>query len=263
MAEQIQTKLQEIKQAGRLGLMTHVVVGYPDIESTRALIDTMVAAGVDMIELQIPFSDPMADGSTIMHASEEALQNGVTVEECMEFMGDVSKQYDVPFICMSYYNIVFNYGAEAFAKKLGELGVAGFIIPDAIPGTKEGDALYASAAEAAIVPVTVLAPNNSPERLGELKEALNVLAYLPLHKGVTGARADMHSAMEDEVEKIKGVTDAAIVAGFGISTPEHIALVKASGADLAVIGSALLDTFNKEGLSSVKTFLEKMKAATL
>lgn len=254
----LEQKLIEIKKQNRIGIVTHVVVGYPDLETTYRLVKTMVEAGVDAIELQIPFSDPMADGSSIMHASEVALSSGTTPADCMVFVKRVSQEFDIPFIFMSYYNIVNSFGPLKFVESTAEVGAAGLIIPDALPDTPEGKSLYESAANSHLVPITVLAPNNSSERLKELQDDMKGLVYLPLHQGVTGARQAMRQNLEKEVKLIKTYTDAAIMAGFGISKPEHVTYVKKSGVDMVVVGSALLNTFNESGHSGVKGYLQKM-----
>lgn len=249
----------DLKEQKRLGLMTHVVVGFPTLDDTYELIKTMVEEGVDMIELQIPFSDPMADGSTIMASSEVALKNGVTPENCVEFMQKVSTDFSIPFVFMSYFNIVFSFGTREFVRRAKEAGASGFIIPDALPDTKEGKELYDESVAAEIPMITVLAPQNEPERVAELKDSLKTLVYQPLHKGVTGARSETNQLLTKEIELIRQNTDAAIAVGFGVSKPEHVLVAKESGANMVVVGSALIDVFNDGGLEEVKKFLKSLK----
>lgn len=254
--------LSAINAENRIGLMTHVVVGYPTLEDTYELIKTMAEVGIDAIELQIPFSDPLGDGSTIVHANEVALQNGITPSECMLFMQRVSQEFSISFLFMTYGNIVFQYGTQNFVNDAKAFGASGLIIPDAMPDNYEGLELYNSARDTGLPVVTVVAPHNSKNRLNFLKESLNVLVYLPAHQGVTGAREDSSSNLEIEIETLRKYTSAAIAVGFGISTPVHVQAVQDAGADIAVIGSAVIDVFNLEGIRGVKNLLQNIINAT-
>jgi tryptophan synthase alpha chain len=255
----LEKTLLNLKQQNRLGLMTHVVVGYPDLEGTYELVKTMVEEGVDVIELQIPFSDPMADGSTIMAASEQALSLGVTPQDCLDFMKRVSADFAIPFVFMSYFNIVFSFGTGEFVRKAKSAGASGFIIPDALPDTKEGKELYDFSLDAQVPMITVLAPQNEPERVAELEVVLKTLVYQPLHKGVTGARSETNQLLQKEINLIRQHTDAAIAVGFGVSKPEHVLLAKESGADVVVVGSAVIDTFNDGKIEAVRKFLKSLR----
>src|SRR5258708_193254 len=126
----IDQKLQEIKRNKKIGLMTHVVVGYPSLEETVSIVKTMADAGVDFIELQIPFSDPLADGPTIMQACEKALENGTRVKDAFAVMRQLSREVGIRLLFMTYYNIVFRYGVEKFCKDAKDAGAAGLIVPD-------------------------------------------------------------------------------------------------------------------------------------
>jgi tryptophan synthase alpha chain len=253
------TMLCDVKSAGRMGLMTHVVVGYPTLETTYELIATMVEAGVDAIELQIPFSDPMADGSTIMHASAEALRQGITPRQCLDFLARVSQDFPVAFIVMTYYNLVHSFGADPFLQTAAAAGAAGVIVPDISIDTTEGQYFYHAAKTSGLPVITVLSPQNYESRLAQLAPSLETLVYLPLHKGVTGARAGLQSGLEDELLLLRRHTKVAVVVGFGVSNREQVRTIRAAGADMVVLGSAVIDSLREGGVSAVQTLLETVR----
>lgn len=251
----------KIRQQGRLGLMTHTVVGYPTLEASKELILEMAAVGVDFVELQIPFTDPIADGPTIMRASNTALQNKVDTQTCMAVMQELSARVDIPLLFMTYYNIVVAYGVENFCQRAKACGAQGLIVPDMPRGEEPYEHFYAAAEAAGLPVVSVLAPENAPARISEIVRDNDALLYLPSHSGVTGAKEELADHLGQEVQKIKALTDQPVAVGFGVSQPEHIDLIKTCGADVAVIGSAVIDAHEKSGLTGVHTFLTEMRAA--
>jgi len=257
----ISQQMQKISSEDRLGLMTHIVIGYPDLKQSKDLVLEMAGAGVDFIELQIPFTDPIADGPTIMQASTTALQNGIDTEQCFEVMRELSCQTDIPLLFMTYYNIVHSCGPLTFCKKAAEAGAKGLIVPD-MPLEEEQFEGFYKAAEATSMPIIcVLAPENSESRLREISASSDSILYLPSRTGVTGARSELMQHLRSEVAKIKGTTNQPVAVGFGVSSGHHIEIIRQANADIAVVGSAVIDQFARDGLHGVREFLSELTRA--
>ncbi|MUZ64362.1 tryptophan synthase subunit alpha [Agrobacterium vitis] len=254
----IDQQLAKISGEGRIGLMTHIVIGYPTFEASINLAVLMASAGVDFIELQIPFTDPIADGPTIMRASDTALQNGIDTERCFEAMSAISARVKIPVLFMTYYNIVHSYGSTAFCKKAAAVGAQGLIVPDMPMAEEKFEGFYEATKQAGLQVISVLAPENQPDRISEISENSGSILYLPSHTGVTGAKSEFAEHLGDELRKIKSITNKAIAVGFGVSAPQHIDLIKRSGADIAVVGSAVIDTLEKRGTAGVQQFLYEL-----
>lgn len=247
-------RIDKIK--GKFSIMTHVVAGYPDMSATRELILEMVKSGVDLIEIQIPFSDPLADGSTIMEASQQALDNGVTVKDCFDLVSSVRDKIDIPLLFMSYVNIPFKYGLEAFVSDCKKVGIDGLIIPD-IPFDERLD--YIKIADAkGVYPIHVVSPDISNSRLQNVIKVSKGFIYTTLKVGITGAGKEISDEGKNFVKKLKQQTSLPVLAGFGVSSKEHVNQLKKI-ADGAVIGSHILNLLNSHGRESVSEFLVSLK----
>lgn len=257
----ITQQMQKIASEGRLGLMTHIVIGYPDVQQSKDLVLEMSDAGVDFIELQIPFTDPIADGPTIMRASATALANGVDTDQCFEMMRELSGKTDVPLLFMSYYNIVHSCGPTEFCRRAAEAGAKGVIIPDMPLDEEQYEGFYKAAEEIGLPIICVLAPENTGERLKEIAASSSSILYLPSRTGVTGAKSELAKHLKHEVAKIKSATDQPVAIGFGVSSAQHVQVIRDADADIAVVGSAVIDQFEKSGLPGVKDFLSTLTAA--
>src|SRR5262245_24183268 len=163
-------------------LMTHIVLGYPSLDASRRVVEQMVEAGVDLMELQIPFSEPIADGPIILHANQKALAAGTTVDQCLELASQLSREFPIPFLFMSYYKIAFVRGPERFAREMREAGVRGAIIPD-LP-FEEGDTLLRAMAQEQLDPVFIYAPNTTETRMAEIAKHARGFIYCVARKGV-------------------------------------------------------------------------------
>lgn len=239
----IDKQLEKIKSGKRIGLMTHVVVGYPNIYETEKIIQALVKAGSDFIELQIPFSDPVADGPTIMTASEKALKNGVRVNQAFGLMRKVSSKTDIPLLFMSYYNIVFNFGVERFCKKAKEVGASGLIIPDIPPEEETHEKYIYYALKYNLYPIRVISPASDEERLKINAKVARGFIYCVSHFGITGAKSSLDQNLINYLKKVKNYFNIPVAVGFGISKRKHINMLK-SHADIAVVGSAIIDLIN-------------------
>jgi tryptophan synthase alpha subunit len=254
----IQLQLNLIKKQNRLGIMTHIVIGYPNLTESLKLAKLMAESGVDFIELQLPFSDPMADGPTIMKANKGALDNGVRVRDCFKAMKKLSRELHIPLIFMGYFNTLHSYGVEKFCEDARKAGASGLIFPD-IPLEEEKEEGYiASAKKNNLIPVRLLSPASTPKRMEKNSKVADGFLYYVGRKGTTGVKAELDSELNLHLRELKKYFKIPIAVGFGISKPEHIKSLKGK-ADIAVIGSACLNAYDKapkgEGLRAVEKFL--------
>jgi len=239
-------------------LIPYVTVGYPGIEATLEVVPLLASAGCDIVELGIPFSDPLADGATIQKASFQALQNGVTPALCLEIAGQLSQKVDIPLVFMTYFNPVFSYGLEKFCNDCASSGVNGLIIPDLPP--EEGSKLEAITREKGIDLIYLLAPTSTEERIKLVAERSQGFIYLVSVAGVTGTRVGLSSGLETFVNRVRKVTAQPLCVGFGISTPEQAGRV-ALMADGVIIGSRLIQLMETDDqLKSVDTFVKEVRS---
>jgi tryptophan synthase alpha chain len=222
----------------RKALIPYLTVGYPNIEATLELVPALVSGGCDMVELGIPFSDPLADGATIQRASYRALQQGVTPQLCLEVARKLRQRVDVPLLFMSYYNPLFHYGMDPFCYACADAGVDGLIVPDLPP--EEGTGLEELTQQYQLDLVYLVSPTTEEERLGFIAARSRGFIYLVSLKGVTGARHALPQDIESLVSRLRERTAKPICVGFGISTPEQAGRV-ARLADGVIVGSRILD----------------------
>ena len=236
----IDKKLGEIKSRKRIGLMTHVVVGYPSLDETVTIVKTMAENGVDFVELQIPFSDPLVDGTTIMKACEESLSNGTKVADAFKIMKKLSLVAEIPLLFMSYYNTVFQYGVEEFCKDAKETGASGLIVPDMPIDEEDQEHFYEFAKKYDLHTIQVISPASTNERLEKNTKIANGFVYCTARQGTTGAKTELDPTLVAYLNRVKQFVTTPIAVGFGISKKEHIQALQGI-ADIAVIGSAIID----------------------
>ncbi len=258
----IDKQIEKIKKEKRLGLMTHVVVGYPSLDKTESLVKTMAESIVDFIELQIPFSDPLADGVTIMRACEKALEGGVKVRDAFKLANILSKQIEIPLLFMAYYNTVFKYGTKRFCDDAKKVGISGLIIPD-IPLDEEDEEHFIKYCEQAkLKNIRVMSPSSTSDRLKKNARVASGFVYCTARQGITGAKEQLDPALSAYLKKVKSFFSIPMAVGFGISKKEHLNYVR-SVADIAVIGSAIIDVINKSNSvdieRNVKIFLNELE----
>jgi len=244
------------------GIMTHIVAGYPTVADNRQLIDIMAREGVQYIEIQIPFSDPVADGPTILKANQASLQGGMTVKQCFDLAAEMSAKHEnVHFLFMTYYNIVFRYGVAKFMKAARTAGIYGLIVPD-IPPEEDTEGFYAAAGQYGLHAVPVVSPTTSRERLTTLTEKASGMIYCTSRVGITGTGKSLSSGLARYVKEIKKITELPVAVGFGIDSPARASEV-ASFADIIVIGSKILKLVESEKKfsSTVSGFLQKVTKA--
>jgi tryptophan synthase alpha chain len=228
---------------GRKALIAYVTVGYPSIEATLKIVPILASNGCDIIELGIPFSDPLADGVTIQKASYQALQQGVTPETCLEVAQRLRQQVDLPLTFMTYYNPVLAYGLEAFCLACSQAGVDGLIVPDLPP--EEGEELQSAARGQMLDLIYLLAPSSTAERISQVAKKSSGFIYLVSLTGVTGPRENLPEGLEDFVHLVRQKASQPLCVGFGISTPEQ-AQRAARVADGIIVGSRLIQLMEEE-----------------
>ena len=237
-------------------LMTHIVIGYPDLKSSYEIVDRMVEAGVDIMELQIPFSEPLADGPVILKANQKALEKGITVKQCMDFAREMAQKYDIPFLFMSYYNILYKYGVKEFTKVMQDIGLKGSIVPDLPP--EEGDEYITSMKEKDLAPIYIFSPNSSDERMKYIASAGDGFIYCVARKGVTGSDTSFSNDLTDYLARCRNATDLPLAVGFGVKEKQDIDYLRGK-ADIAVIGSETIRLVEKEGVDAVVPFIKGLR----
>ncbi len=239
----IQQTFASLKRAGRGGFIPFITAGDPDIATTeRLLIELVAAAGADIIELGVPFSDPVADGETIQRASERALRNGVTLRDALTCVARAKQHIDVPIVLFSYFNPLLSFGGDRLANEAKEAGVDAVLVTDLIP--EEAQPWIDILVQRDLDPIFLVAPTTSDKRLKEIARQSRGFIYAVSRAGVTGARDQMTDDAEALVERVRSVSDLPVAVGFGISTAEQVREVWRF-ADAAVIGSAIVREIEK------------------
>ncbi len=236
--------------------MAHLVCGFPDFQTNKEIIQIMVEMGVDIIELQIPFSEPIADGPTILKANQLSLMGGTKVKDCLDLMKEVSTQYSIPFLFMTYYNILFCRGIDIFCQETKKAGGKGLIIPD-LPH-EEGEDYLKSCQANGLSPILLMTVNSPPERLRKIAEAGNGFFYCVARRGVTGRKTQFSEETITFLKRCRQATELPLAVGLGISRREDFAFLQGK-VDIAVIGSAILRVFEKGGLSALRNFLKEFQ----
>ena len=234
----IDARFAELRGAGRTGLIPYLTAGYPDLEATRRLLPALRDAGADLIELGLPFSDPMADGPVIQKACEAAVRNGVGVTELLDLVADYRAEDDLtPLVIMGYLNPVVRYGMDEFAAAAAKAGVDGLLMVDAPPEEAE---IVEPVKRAGIHPIYLLAPTSSEHRIRQVAAHAGGFVYYVSLTGITGADHLRTEGLAGRAEQLRKAIDLPLAVGFGIKTPEHAAAV-AAVSDAVVIGSALVE----------------------
>jgi tryptophan synthase alpha chain len=237
-------------------LMTHIVLGYPTFEDSFKIIEAMVKAGVDLMELQIPFSEPIADGPVILHANQKALSSGSTVQKCIDFAQNVANAFDIPFLLMSYYNILFKYGVDRFAGAMSESGLQGAIVPDLPP--EEGEEYIKAMGKYNLAPVFIFSPTTPDERMKYLASFGKGFIYCVARKGVTGVDTDFSKQLGKYLDRCRKATDLPLALGFGVKEKKDVDFLKGK-ADIAVVGSQTIRLVDKEGVGAVGEFIKGLR----
>jgi tryptophan synthase alpha chain len=260
----ISQTFEYLQKTHERALIPYVTAGDPDLEMTKRLVREMVRRGADIIEIGVPFSDPLADGPIIQRASQRALQGGTTLRKILQTVSELRHEVDVPLVLMTYYNPVFRYGEEAFVADALDAGVDGIIVPDLPP--EEGQSIIELTTDTPLEMIFLAAPTSTSARLALISEASRGFIYYVSRLGTTGVRDHLADDLRIMLEKVRASTSKPIAVGVGVSTPEHVRLV-AELADGVVVGSAILKLIEDledraDRLEHVGDFVAVLKAAT-
>ena len=231
--------MERFRRKGSLALNGWQTVGYPELGAAERLVPILLEGGFDLVELGVPFTDPMADGATIQRASQRALANGATLAHCFDAVRSLRRSgADAPLLFMSYYNPVLAMGLDLFAGAAADAGLDGLIVPDLPP--EESDALVRALEPAGVDPIFLVAPTSTDARLRAVAARARGFVYCVSLTGVTGARDTLSQTLPEYVARVRRFTDLPLVVGFGVSRPEHIAALRGH-ADGAIVASAIVD----------------------
>ncbi len=257
----IEEAFKRLKEKNQKALIPFITAGDPDLDKTGELVMAMEKAGADIIELGVPFSDPIADGPIIQRASYRALKGGVSLRKILGLVKDLRRETSVPIVLMTYYNPVFKYGLSEFVKDAVGAAVDGIIVPDLPP--EEGRGIIEEGMKAGLDTIFLIAPTSTRERIKMISALSRGFIYYVSLTGVTGARESLPTEVEESVKRIKKAADKPIAVGFGISTAEQAKRI-ASFADGVIIGSAIVglierNTGNPDLVRIVSDFVREVK----
>jgi tryptophan synthase alpha chain len=238
----ITKSFEQSSRAGKKGFIPFLTAGDPDLETTRDLVVELSRVGATVIELGVPFSDPMADGPVIQRASERALRHGFGLEDILETTAQVRARIDTPIVLFSYYNPLLQFGTERLARQAKQMGIDGVLVTDLIPEEADGFASLLRAEDVDMI--FLVAPTSTDERLQLVAERASGFIYAVSRAGVTGTRERISSEAAKLVKRVRRFSDLPVAVGFGISTGEQVAEVW-SYADAAVVGSAIVAEIEK------------------
>src|SRR2546422_2591173 len=233
----IEKRFSQLKSAAGKAFIPYITSGDPSLEITLELVLALDKAGADLIELGVPFSDPIADGPVIQRATERALRGGVTLRKVLQLGGDIRKKSEIPLVLFSYFNPLLNYGLEKLAKDAVEAGFDGVLASDLT--VEESEPFIRAMRAGGLNTVFLVAPTSSPERIRKIAGASNGFLYAVSRTGVTGERQELASELKEFLQTLRTHTTAPIAVGFGISRPEHVRAVWQE-ADGVVVGSSIV-----------------------
>ena len=259
----VDDRFKHLQQKSECALIPFITAGDPDLETTAKALEVLAQNGADLIELGVPYSDPLADGPTIQAAASRALQRGVKLEDVLEIVKTVGKKIDTPIILFTYYNPIYYRGIESFLEQIKEAGVSGLVVPD-LP-LEEADILLKPAQAMGIEVTLLVAPTSSQARIDAIAAQSRGFIYLVSVTGVTGVRFQMATRVKDLLSNLRRATDKPIGVGFGISGAEQAKQVKDWGADAVIVGSAFVKRLAQgtpeEGLKAIGDFCHQLKQA--
>ena len=253
------------QKTGYKALIPYITTGYPTVEKTLEAVSLLAANGADIIELGIPFSDPIADGPTIQKADIRATKSGMNVTKALDFIRKIKDYKDVPIGLLMYYNLIYQYGTEKFFRDFHQAGVNSVLVADL--SIDDADEIMGPARSAGLDTVFMVTPNTQPDRMKLIAARTTGFIYTVSVLGVTGSREDLSDTVAGLVGRLKSLTSVPVCVGFGISKPEHAATVARAGADGVIIGSRVVGIIesnlgDKEGMiAQMSAFLAQVRAA--
>jgi tryptophan synthase alpha chain len=254
---------ESLRDRGQCALIPFITAGDPDLATTAEALRILDRSGADLIELGVPYSDPLADGPVIQAAATRALQRGTRLEAVLDMVRQVSPELRAPIVLFAYYNPILNQGIENFLKQIADVGVKGLVVPD-LP-LEESETLIQTAAKLGVEVVLLVAPTSPKERIEAIAQQAQGFIYLVSVTGVTGIRTQMEDRAQDILMDLRTITDKPIGIGFGISQPEHAKQVMDWGADAVIVGSAFVKRLAEgtpaQGLRAIEEFCRSLKIA--
>ena len=261
----MKTYKEVFSELRKAALIPFFVIGDPDFDTSLAIVKTAIDAGADVLELGIPFSDPIADGPTIQKADIRALTSGMNVQKAREFIEKVKDYKDIPIGLLMYYNLIYQYGTQKFFSDFHQAGVNSVLVADL--SIDDADEITSPAASAGLDTVFMVTPNTDPERMKLIASKTTGFIYTVSLLGVTGSREKLSDTVEGLVGKLKELTSVPVCVGFGISTPEHAVAVAKAGADGVIIGSKIVGLIESnlgdrdKAIAEISAFLDEVKNA--
>ncbi|MBZ0157197.1 MAG: tryptophan synthase subunit alpha [Alphaproteobacteria bacterium] len=264
----ISAAFERLRASGKKAFIPYLMAGDPCLETTRERILLLERCGADIIELGVPFSDPLADGPTIQAAAERALTAGVTLQKVISFTREMRRQTQVPLVFMTYYNLIFKYGEERFVRDAAEAGVDGVIIPD-LPPDEAGNLLRLAGQSGQagkkgnkgrlLDTIFLIAPTSTEERIRTVAAACSGFVYYVSMTGITGSKLTIDKALQDHLSLIRQATDKPVAVGFGVAKAED-ARILGDIADGVIVGSALVRKFHEEP-ADAERFIKELREA--
>jgi len=252
----LESYIREKRARKDILIMTHLVLGYPSFEQAYTIVESMVRAGVDLIELQIPFSEPIADGPVILRANQMSLAAGSKVDICLDFAQNVAAEFDVPFLIMSYYNILFKYGVDRFTADAKEIGIRGVIVPD-LPPEEAGEYLNAME-QNGLAPIFIFSPNTTDERLKSIAACAKGFVYCVSRTGVTGSQTDFSRQLDAYLGRCRVATSLPLAVGFGVKEKADVDFLQGK-VDIAIIGTQTIRLVDEKGVAAVEGFIRSLQ----
>ena len=248
---------ERLRAEDRLGLLTYITTGYPRIDCSAEVALALLDAGADMIELGVPFSDPLAEGRTVQRTSQVALRNGVNSSVCLQTAWQIRQRSEAPVCLMGYINPILAYGVKQFTQHAADAGVDGLIVPDL--SLEEAGDLREACEGAGLDLVLFVAPTSTEERMRTVVTLASGFIYCVSVTGVTGSRESLGDDVDGMLDRVRRLTDTPLALGFGISRPEHLQRLRGR-ADAAIVGSALLEAMTTEDpAGSAAAFVRQLK----
>lgn len=238
-------------------LMTHLIAGFPSLEANWRMLEIMAEVEVDLVELQMPFSEPIADGPTFAKANQQALESGLTLDQYFDLMQRATAAFPFPHLMMGYYNTAFRLGHGPFCRRLAASGACGFILPD-LPVEEYGD-LWAAGAECEQMPILLMTPTNTEQRLHQIGARAQGFVYAVARKGVTGRQTDLDDGLYRFIARCRAATDRPLGIGFGLRSGEDLRQLQGRAA-IGIVGSVLLEVWQREGEAGYAALLRALAA---
>lgn len=262
-SKSISQTFSNIRNHGKVALIPYITAGDPNLSTTAEALMLLDSCGADIIELGVPYSDPLADGPVIQAAATRALRNGTNLDAVLKMLSEVVPRLGAPIVLFTYYNPILKRGSEKFLHAIKAVGVTGLVVPD-LP-LEETDTLRKMTAANNIELVLLTTPTTPKERMDTIAQASQGFVYLVSLTGVTGARASVETRVESLLQELRQVTNKPIAVGFGISKPEHVAQIVKWGADGVIVGSAMVKVLGEasspeEGLAALRSLTRELRA---